>query len=510
MGKGKVFLAGAGPGGADLITLRAIRALSEADVVLYDALVPSALLRRIPPGIESLCVGKRGGMGGWSQTDIQMKMADLADAGKTVVRLKGGDPFVFGRGGEEAEFLSARGIPFEIIPGLTSGLAAPECAGIPFTDRRASSSVVLVTGHEDDSKKESSVNWPALAGAVDAIIIYMGHGNMPGIVAGLMQGGRSPDTPAALIERGTTSDQRVLISKLGNLVEGARGYSAPCIIVVGEVVALKERLSKLEVPPLFGKRIVVTRSRDKGLELADDLERLGAEVFVLPTIETVPIRPNPELEAALDAVLSGIAVASPGYDWIVFTSSNGVGFFFDALFESGGDCRTLARAKFACIGPATAETLRARGILCDLLPERYVSEGLAEALIARGVSGKRVLLPRAAEANEALPSRLREAGAEVQEVAVYDTIAPRGMPPGVERLCGDEAPDYVIFASPSSVRNFIAMLGGDAGKILSTASIVSIGPVTSDECRRLGYNVAVEARTSTAEGIIDAILSAIG
>lgn len=497
---GTVYLVGAGPGDPGLLTVRAAELLSRADVVVHDALV-SASIVGLAERAERIFAGKRGGdRASATQEEITALLVGLAEKHETVVRLKGGDPFVFGRGGEEALALAAAGIRFEVVPGVTAGVAAPAYAGIPVTHRGLSTSVTLVTGHEDPAKGEADTDWRALAGGTGTLVFYMSVGRMEENFARLIGGGRSPDTPAAAVEWGTWPRQRTVTGTLATLPEVVRraNVGAPSIVIVGEVVALRERLAWFDRRPLSGKRVVVTRARAQASGFAAGLESLGAEVIQLPVIRIAPPGDPAPLRAAAEAV--------DGFDWIVFTSANGVDRFFQTLGEVGRDARALAGVRACAIGPATAEALARHGVRADLVPGEFVGEAVVGALAAATeLNGARILLPRAEVARDVIPAGLRARGAEVVEVAAYRTVRDgAGADEARRRLEAGEV-DFVTFTASSTVRSFAELVGTAAGR----AKVASIGPVTSRTVRELGMEVDVEAEEYTIPGLLRAIRAAV-
>ena len=485
---GKAYLIGAGPGDPGLMTVRARDLLAACDVVLYDRLIPPGVLDGL--AAELVYVGKEPGRAALPQDDINARLVELAQAGRTVARLKGGDPFVFGRGGEEAEALARAGVPFEIVPGITAGVAAPAYAGIPVTHRDGASAVAFVTGHEDPDKPESAIDWDALAAFPGTLVFYMGVRNLERIAWSLVEAGRSEGEPAAVIERGTTSRQRTVAGDLGSIAARATevGIAPPALTVVGAVADLRERLAWFEAArPLLGRSVVVTRARDQGSALAARLAALGAEVVEAPVIRVEP--------------LAGAELAPAGdYDLVCITSQSAVEPFFDALRRQGTDARGLAGVRVATIGAATAAALQARGIEPDVVPERQVAEGLVEALAGEDVDGKRVLIARAEEGRDVVPDALRERGASVDVVALYRTLAESPSPPTLEAAA---RADYVTFTSSSTVRFFLEA-AGDA--FPRGARVVSIGPATSATARELGLEVHVEAERHDVDGLVDALL----
>ncbi|MFL5539460.1 MAG: uroporphyrinogen-III C-methyltransferase [Longimicrobiaceae bacterium] len=493
---GTVYLVGAGPGDPGLLTLRAAELLERADVLVYDALAAPEIVERAAKA-ERIYAGKRGGRANvMSQEEISALLVELAGKHAVVVRLKGGDPFVFGRGGEEALELARAGVPFEVVPGITAGIAGPAYAGIPVTHRGLSTSVTLVTGHEDPAKAGTDVDWTALGRGTGTLVFYMSVGKMEENFARLMEAGRSPDTPAAAVEWGTHPRQRTVAGTLATLPALAReaNVGAPSVVVVGDVVSLRGELAWFDRRPLSGKRVVVTRARAQASGFAASLRELGAEVVQLPVIRIAPPDdPAPLREAA---------EAAGSFDWIVFTSANGVDRFFSVLTEAGRDARALGGVSLCAIGPATAEALAKHGIRADLVPDEYVAEAALEALAAAGdLAGKRVLIPRAAEARAVLPEGLREHGAEVVEVAAYRTVRDGSGAEEVRRALGAGEIDWVTFTASSTVRSFVELAGTGVGR----ARVASIGPITSATVRELGIEVDVEAKEYTIPGLLQAI-----
>ncbi|MEW5722722.1 MAG: uroporphyrinogen-III C-methyltransferase [Thermodesulfobacteriota bacterium] len=499
MDKGKVYLVGAGPGDPGLITLKAVELLGKADAVVYDFLANPALLAHVSPSAELIYVGKKGGDHTLAQREINRLMVDLAGRGKSVVRLKGGDPFVFGRGGEEAEELAAAGVPFEVVPGVSSAVAAPAYAGIPVTHRRFTSNVGFITGHEDPDKPESALDWSKIATAFGTLVFLMGVRNLPGLTSNLVQGGRDPATPAALVQWGTTPDQRTVVGRLDDIAEKARtlGIKPPAVLVVGGVVALRETLNWYETLPLFGRRLLVTRTREQAGALAAGLTALGADVIECPTIRLAP----PEDWSPVDRALENLA----DFHWLVLTSPNGVDFFFHRLREKGRDARALGGLKVAAIGPATADKLEAYGLRADLVPAEYVAEGLAAALAAAGVAARRVLLARAAEARDVLPRELAAAGAVVTEVPLYRALPPDSLTSAAEQALDQGRLDLATFTSSSTVTNLMRLLGGRADRFRAEVPAACIGPITAGTAEAAGLRVVVKAPEYTVDGLIKAV-----
>ena len=470
----KVYLIGAGPGDPGLITLKGRDCLAAADVVVYDALANDALLGHARKDAELIYVGKVAGNHALPQNEINRLLVDKAREGKVVARLKGGDPYIFGRGGEEAEELLAAGVPFEEVPGISSTIAAPAYAGIPLTHRNFASSVTIITGHENPDKPGSVHNWKALAASASTLVFVMGMKNLPDIVRNLLAAGMDPQTPAGLIYRGTTTRQRSLVSTLAGLPQAAEAahFTNPSVIVVGKVCSLHDSLGWFEKRPLYGRSVVVTRAREQASGLAAQLAELGAEVIQCPTIE---IRPLPDY-AELDAAIARLEE----YGWVIFTSVNGVRWFWNRLEQAGKDSRALGHCKVAAIGPATAAALEARGIRPDFIPERYVAEGVVEGMLARGnVAGVRMLLPRAAKAREVLPDELRKAGAVVEVISAYETVPAAARKDEVLERMADGTLDCVTFGSSSTVENFLSLIPAETLLAHPGVRLAAIGPVTA-------------------------------
>ncbi len=490
-GPGRVYLVGAGPGDPGLLSVRAIELIAAADVILYDRLIPEGALDGARADARLLFVGKEGGGPSVPQDQTEGLMVEHARAGRTVVRLKGGDPFVFGRGGEEALILREAGIPFEVVPGITAGVAAPAYAGIPVTHRGLASAVALVTGHEDPAKEETAIDWGALAAFPGTLVFYMGVRRLGEIAAALVAAGRPASEPAAVVEGGTLPGQRTVAATLETIAErvAQEGVRPPSVTVVGQVAAMAERLAWLPPRPLNGRSVAVTRARAQASGLARRLRELGARVVQAPVIRVRPL-PGPPLD--------------PGpYDLICLTSPNGVAELFDRLQSSDPprDARSLAGRTVAAIGPGTARALADRGVIADILPERFVAESLVEALA--GVPVTRALIARAAGARDVLPQALRDRGVAVDVLDLYETVAE---PLAAGTLTAAREADYVTFTSSSTVRYFLEAAGGRAGLSPSTR-IVSIGPVTSATLREHGLEPAVEAERHDIDGVVAALLS---
>lgn len=478
-----VYLVGAGAGDVRLLTLKAREVLQAADVVIYDRLADEAILN-FCAAAKKIYVGKSAGNHTLKQSEINNLLVEEARQNKIVVRLKGGDPFVFGRGGEEALYLRENNFPFEIIPGVTSAIAVPAYAGIPVTHRGIATSFAVVTGHEDPTKPESTINWEKIATAVDTLIFLMGVANLPQIVENLIEHGRNPATPAALIRWGTKPAQEVFVTTLAEAPNVK--ISPPAIFVVGEVVNLREQLKWFETRPLFGKKILVTRARAQASKLSSALKNLGAAVVECPTIKIVAPSDN---YLAADAAIKNLR----GFDWIIFTSANGVEKFFERLKVHGLDARALN--KVAAIGSATAEKLSNFGIIADVVPKDFVAESLAASL-KEFVDGKKVLLARAEVARDVLPESLKTFGAEVTVAPIYKTEVE---PPAQIDF---DSLDLITFTSSSTVKNFVAAYGVDKLKKISSAAI---GPITAQTLKNFDVTPAVVAEEFTIGGLVEAI-----
>lgn len=490
----KVYLVGAGPGAPDLITVRGLRLLRSADVVAHDRLVDSRLLRSAADGARLIDVGKipRGG-GGAAQDRINALLVSEARRGNMVVRLKGGDPFVFGRGGEEARALRAGGVPFEIVPGVTSAIAAPAFAGIPLTQRGVASSFIVFSGSAAADGSAIPTDWRALAQAPGTLVALMAWRNLDGIAANLIAAGKDPNTPAAVVSMGSRAEQKTASAPLQSIAAAAqeRGLSSPAVLVVGDVVRLRDELDWFETLPLFGRRVLVTRAAGQAGGLSERLASLGALPVEIPTIRAVPLADNAELDAAL---------ADLGrFDWIAFSSANAVRAVFDRLSAAGADSRALHPVRVAAIGGATASALAARGISADFIPERSDSGGFAAGLARLGVSGARILLPRSDIAGGALPERLRESGAVAAEIAAYRTETPESSRAPLAAAL-DGGLDAATFASASAAANLIALLDGDISR-LDGVAIACIGRATAAAASELGLKVDIVAQTPSADAL---------
>jgi uroporphyrinogen III methyltransferase/synthase len=483
-----VYLVGAGPGDPGLLTVRGAELLGRADVVVYDRLASPALLALVPEGAELVSAGKAPGAVDLSQDEINALLVERGRSAGTVVRLKGGDPYVFGRGGEEAEALAAAGVPFEVVPGITSAIGAAAYAGIPVTHRGVSTHFTVVTGHEDPAKARTDVDWAALAGTGGTLVILMGAGRIGDIAQALIDGGRAPGTPVAAVRNGTRADQRTVRATLATIADA--GVRAPSAIVVGDVAALD--LGWFERRPLFGRSVVVTRAREQASGLRARLEALGAEVVELPSIAIEPVAFTvPALDAST---------------WLVFTSANGVDAFFEhGLASAGLDARALAGTRIAVIGPGTERALARRGVRADLVPARFVAESLLEAFPDPSHTGARVVIARAEQARDVLPEGLTARGYEVTVVSVYRTVQAEPDPDLLARV-RTGAVDAITFTSSSTVTNLCDLLGGVPDP---QPLVVSIGPVTSDTARTRGLRVDGEADPHTVEALVETLVRAL-
>ncbi len=498
-----VYLVGAGPGDPGLITAKGLAVLRRAQVVVHDQLASPELLQEAPAGAEIIDAGKHAGAHTLPQERINEILVARARAGLTVVRLKGGDPFVFGRGGEEAEELAQAGVPFEIVPGVTAAVAVPAYAGIPVTHRRYTTLVTLITGHEDPNKEASAIPWEALAQNPGTLVFLMGVKNLPEICRQLVAKGRDPRTPAALIEKGATLAQRTVTGTLSDLAQKAReaAIQPPAVLVVGQVVELRQRLKWWETRPLWGKTVVVTRSRQQASKLTALLAAAGARVLQVPTLEIGP----PDDFAPLDEALGRLNQ----FHWLVFTSANGVAAFMARLFGRGQDVRALGQARLAAIGPATAQALEEFGLRADVVPGAFKAEVLLQALAPLVAPGSRILLARAQIAREVLPQGLLRLGAaEVKVAPVYKTQAPRQLPPEAAAALEAGPVDVLTFASSATVHNFVKLVGRERFQTLAAGAVVaSIGPITSATLEQYGITPQIEPKEylipALAEAVID-------
>jgi len=506
-----VYLVGAGPGDPGLITIRGKQLLEQAQVLIYDYLASRKLLKYVPRDAEFIYAGKRGGSKHThTQDEINHMLVDRAKAGKKVVRLKGGDPFIFGRGGEEIEELVKAGISFEVVPGVTSATAAATYAGIPITHRQYTSTVAFVTGHEDPTKADSNIAWDKLATGVGTIVVYMGIKNLESITEKIIRYGRDPQTPVAVVRWASTSEQRTVVGTLENIAEAVRekNIKPPSLVIIGEVVNLRDTINWYEKRPLFGKRIVVTRTRDQASELVNLLENYGAECIEYPTIALEPVASYEVLDRALAEI--------EAYHWLLFTSINAVEYFFKRLFELGRDVRDLKGPKIAAVGRVTAEALVSRGIRADLLPQEFTGDGLAQTLIETGVKDHRILIPRALKARETLPETLGSAGASVTVAPVYQNVLPTSnggehLHEELRSVLQEKSVDMVTFTSSSTVKNFVKLLDinttEELQKLMAGIAVATIGPITAKTAEQFGLHVDVQPVEFTIPDLVDSIVT---
>ncbi len=497
-----VFLIGAGPGDPGLITIKGKECISEANCIVYDYLASKELLKYKKDDAEVIYVGKKGGDHTLSQDGINELLVQKAKEHKIVARLKGGDPFIFGRGGEEAEFLLENGINFEIIPGVTSAIAAPAYAGIPLTHRDFTSSVSIITGHEKEDKSSSSINWQALGETKETLVFLMGVKNLPNICSKLKSYGKDKNTPVALVHWGTTNKQRVVVGDLTNIEEKVlkAKITAPSIIIVGKVVDLRKNLNWFETKPLFSKKIIITRARVQASSLKEKLNYLGANCIEFPVIKPTPTKDTKEIDTAINSIKK--------YDWLIFTSVNGVKFFFKRVYELGKDVRLLGSLKTACIGPATRDELLKFGIKSDILPKKYVAESVIEAFKSENLQDKNILLPRAKDAREILPVELKKMGANIDEIIVYYAAPVSEEKDKIKEMLVAKEIDYITFTSSSTVQNFkSAIFDDNFEENIKSAKIITIGPITTETAKKLGFTVFKEAQKYTIDGLIEAIVS---
>ncbi len=497
--KGKVYLVGAGPGDPGLLTLRGRELLEKAEVIIYDRLASPRIMEFANPSAERIYVGKRVGKHVANQQEINDLILEKARAGKRVVRLKGGDPFIFGRGGEEAQVLSENGIPFEIVPGVTSAIAVPAYAGIPLTHRSYTASVAFITGHRRFDSNEADVDWEGLAKGVGTLVFLMGMTNLPNITQNLIRFGRRPDTPVAVIRWGTTPLQESLTGTLSDIAQKVReaAFKPPAIIVVGDVCRVRDKINWFEKQPLLGKKVLVTRTRQQASALVRLLERKGAGCIECPTIEVRQVADTSIIDKAVDELSS--------YEWIIFTSPNAVKFFFLRLDQLGKDVRVMGAAKIATVGSSTAKELERHHIRVDAVPDDFRAEGLLNLFAKQDVRGARILIPRAVKAREILPEGLARMGAQVTVAPVYETVPPQVAPQTLE-LLEEETVDIITFTSSSTVSNFFKTVPGDLVKKLTRrARVACIGPVTAKTAEKRGLFVHIVPEKSTIPSLVEAI-----
>lgn len=496
MASGKVYLVGAGPGDPKLITVRGAELLARADVIINDRLANPRLLKLARPDAEIVYVGKASRDHTVPQDQIIEAIIEYARQGKTVVRLKGGDPFVFGRGGEEAAALAEAGIAFEIVPGISSSIAAPAYAGIPVTHRSLSASLGIITGHEAPGKPESDIRWESIAG-LETIVFLMGVEHLPEIVQALIANGKPANTPVALVQWGTHPMQRTVVGELSNIASRVQeaGLTAPAVTIVGDVVRMREKIAWFEKKPLFGKRIIVTRAESSAGALTAQLEELGAQVDEFPVMKFVPPADFEPLDRAIFDMVS--------FDWVLFTSANGVEWFVKRVIDTGGDIRALGNAKLGAIGPKTAAALADLKLRVDYVPSEYVAEAVLREF-PEDLAGKRILIPRALEAREELPEGLRSRGAEVTVVAAYETVTDESSAETLRQRLSDEPVDIITFTSASTVHSFFSLIGDV--RLAENVVAACIGPITADAARSHGLTNIVMASEYTIEGLVDSLI----
>jgi len=505
MAKGKVYLIGAGPGDPGLITVKGLKYLRRADVILHDYLANPALLKEARAGCELIFVGKMHDANQLTQDEITQTLIDKAGSGKLVARLKGGDPFIFGRGGEEAEALFDAGIDFEVIPGVSAATAVPAYAGIPMTHRGFASDVAFITGHERADKNRTALDWEKLARGDGTLVFFMGVKNITNITANLIKHGRARSTPAAVIRWGTMAKQETIVSTLEKIALKIKQahLRPPAITVIGPVVSLRRKLAWFERRPLFGQSIVVTRPQRQNAGLLALLDEAGAKIIEFPTIKTVPFSDYEILDKSIENL--------EAFDWAIFTSANGVKYFMERLKHYGRDRRRLNNIKIAAVGSATAGCLASFNIVADLVPEKYLAEGLMEELGKVQLKGRRILLPRAKKGRAILPEQLRKLGAEVVIAPVYETVAAETDTRELVAALKANQVDWVTFTSPSTAKNFVALLDDqlDIGQYMKNVKVAAIGPIAAKATADLGIKVDVVADESTNAGLVAAIINAV-
>jgi len=500
MTSGIVYLVGAGPGDPGLLTLKGKRCIERADVIIYDHLVNDKLLEFAKNGAEKIYVGKIAGKHSKPQEEINSLLISKAREGKVVARLKGGDPFIFGRGGEEAMELSNNSIPFEVVPGISAATSVPAYAGIPLTHRDFNSSIALITGHEDTLRGGSKIEWKGISNCIENLIFFMGVKNLPNIVKNLIEHGRSPDTPIAVIRWGTTPLQETVAGKLSDIVEQVkeREIKPPAIIVVGGVVALREKLNWFEKKPLFGKKILITRQKAQAEDFVKLIEEAGAIPVKFPVIETV----HPDSWNALDDSIKKLG----SYNWIIFTSANGVRFFMERLKFNGKDIRELKGIKICAIGPKTAAFVESLGIKADIMPEEYIAEGVIKEMFKIGIEGEKILLPRASAARDILPREIKKMGAEIDVADAYKTVKPAAEAEEIKELFKKGGVDMITFTSSSTVKNFMSFFNDSEKGLIADAVIASIGPITAKTVEEFGFKSDIVADEYTIEKFVEKII----
>ncbi|MGD1075903.1 MAG: uroporphyrinogen-III C-methyltransferase [Thermodesulfovibrionales bacterium] len=504
-GKGKVYLVGAGPGDIGLLTVKGMKCLQRAEVVIYDLHLNAQILNYINHAAEFIYAGKRGGHHAMTQEEINAALVAKAREGKIICRLKGGDPFVFGRGGEEAEILAENGIAFEVVPGVSSSVAAPAYAGIPLTHRLYSSSFAVIPGYEDTTKEESAIDWAKLATGVGTLVILMAVKNLDMLVRKLIENGRGPETPVAVVRWGTRPDQETIVSTLENITSEVKDkeIKPPAVVVIGEVVKLREKLKWYEHKPMFGQRILVTREHATGFE---PLEELGAEILEFPTIEIVPPDNYGELDAAIEKIST--------YTWLIFTSGNGVRYFLDRFLGLDRDIRDLKGIKICAIGTKTAAEIKSYGMKVDLIPEEFRAEGLIETFLrvhgqrstGTNLQGMKFLLPRAEVAREIFPERVRELGGEIDVPVAYRAIKPDLHGKRLKRFLQEGRITIATFTSAATFTNFLEIIGSGAHALLKEVMIAVIGPVTAKAVEKTGLTVDIMPEEPTIEAMVAEII----
>jgi uroporphyrinogen III methyltransferase/synthase len=497
---GTVYLVGAGPGDPGLITVRGLEVLRSADAIVYDRLASERLLAEAKIDAELIDAGKRRDEHRMSQDEINDELVRLSSEGKSVCRLKGGDPFVFGRGGEEALALVEAGLPWEVVPGITSPIAATAYAGIPITQRGMAASFTVVTGSEDPGKPDSLLDWNALANVGGTLAFVMGWKSMPQIVEALISNGIAADTPAALVQWGTTSEQRTVTGPVNEIVQRGvdAGIGAPVILVVGEVASLREKLTWFDSRPLFGKNVLITRARSQASRLAEKLEAYGARTLQVPAIDVVPVEDTTELDNAVRSLSQ--------FDWITFTSANAVDGIWRRLTAAGLDARALSSSKIAAVGPATGRALEAIGLHPDLIPEMFDSDALLASFKALETQPKRVLFPRSSISRDSLITGLRDMGVEVEPVVAYETrMADESKEQAISAY--KDGIDVTTFTSSSSVKNLVDLLDGDVSAV-NLSTVACIGPITAETAKSNGIRIDVMAETQTIDGLVQVIVDA--
>ncbi|MGQ9695172.1 MAG: uroporphyrinogen-III C-methyltransferase [Thermodesulfobacteriota bacterium] len=500
MNRGMVYLIGAGPGDPGLITLKGLNCLKKADVVIYDYLANEELLKETKEGAELIYVGKKGSEHTLPQKEINLLMVKKVREGKIVARLKGGDPFIFGRGGEEAEELARAEIPFQIIPGVTSAIAVPAYAGIPLTHRAYTSTIAFITGHEDPQKEKSQINWSKIATGAGTLVFLMGVGHLFSIIDELVKNGRDPQTPIALIRWGTLPEQETIVGTLATIKEDVkrREIKPPVIILMGEVIKLREKLNWYETLPLFGKKILVTRAREQASDLSERLREFGACPIEFPTIEFIPPASWADVDHCLKRMIA--------YDWLIFTSVNGVKFLMRRVLDLGMDIRDLKGPKICAIGPQTAEVLRGLNLQVDFVPSEYRAESILERWQGQNIRGKRFLIPRAKIARDILPTELRKAGALVDVVEVYQTILAQQDKEKIRQLLREKKISAVTFTSSSTAHNFAEIFGEEVRELMSGIPIASIGPITAAKAQSLGMETTIMPKEYTIPALVEALV----